>query len=307
MSANADEALERFVAHLRVELDRSPATVRAYATDIKELVEHAAGDSPAAEVTLGDLDRQKVQSYLAAVHGRSSASTLARKLSSLRTFFRFLTQRGLVSSDPTAGIPTPRKEQRLPAFLPVDAMFALLETPRSDEPLGLRDRAILELLYGAGLRVSELCDLDVAALDMPSSLVRVLGKGRKERIVPFGSKARRALETWLAVRSELRLGKAGDVPARDEAALFLNRFGGRLSQRSVARMVDRHVMACALQHSISPHALRHSFATHLLDSGASLRHIQELLGHASLSTTQGYTHLSLDRLIEVYDRAHPKA
>ncbi|GMV39978.1 MAG: tyrosine recombinase XerC [Myxococcales bacterium] len=298
----ADELLDAFREHLRVERDRSEHTVRAYCSDLVEFFEVARGRAGGAPVDPGRLDRRDVESYVHAVHGRTTGASLARKLSSLRTFFRYLLRRGLVERDPTVGVATPRKERRLPVVLPIDPLFALLATPSVETPQGLRDRAILELLYGAGLRVSELVGLDLGALDLEQRLVRVLGKRRKERIVPFGTRARDALRSWLLVRPELARKSAAGTEA-----VFLNRFGGRLTTRSVARALDGHVLACALQHGVSPHVLRHSFATHLLESGASLRHIQEMLGHESLSTTQGYTHVSLDRLIEVYDKAHPKA
>lgn len=298
----ADELLDRFREHLLVEMDRSEHTIRAYCSDLVEFFGVVRERAGGGAVDPGRLDRRDVEAYVSAVHGRNTASTLARKLSSLRTFYRFLVRRGLVERDPTVGIATPRKEHRLPVVLPVDPLFALLQTPSAETPLGLRDRAILELLYGAGLRVSELVGVDAGALDLDQRLVRVLGKRRKERIVPFGTKARDALRSWLHARPELaRRDRVGTE------AVFVNRSGGRLTTRSVARALDKHVLACALQHGVSPHVLRHSFATHLLEGGASLRHIQEMLGHASLSTTQGYTHVSLDRLIEVYDKSHPKA
>lgn len=301
-SDRGDDLLDRFREHLRVERDRSAHTIRAYCADLAEffaLARERAGDGP---MDPARLDRRDVEAYVSATYARTTASTLARKLSTLRTFYGYLARRGLCERDPTLGVSTPRKERRLPVVLPVDPMFVLLEAPSAETPLGLRDRAILEMLYGAGLRVSELVGLDLLDVDLGQRLVRVLGKRRKERIVPFGTRAQLAMQRWLAMRSELLHRGA---PGLD--AVFVNRRGGRLTTRSVARALDKHVLACALQHGVSPHVLRHSFATHLLEGGASLRHIQEMLGHASLSTTQGYTHVSLERLIEVYDKAHPKA
>jgi len=243
---------------------------------------------------------------MARLHGKNASSTVARKLSTLRSFFRYLLERGELERDPSASIRSPRKSQDLPIVLGIDSLFALLEAPDPTTALGARDGAILELLYGAGLRVSELTGLEEGSLDFQQNLVRVLGKGSKERIVPFGSRARLALERWLSLRGTLRTVKH-PVPRVDQSALFLNRFGGRLSARSVARMLDKHILAVAIQLAVSPHALRHSFATHMMDAGADLRHIQELLGHVSLSTTQRYTHVSAERLIAVYDSAHPRA
>jgi integrase/recombinase XerC len=306
MSDKGFALLDRFIAHLEVERGRSPHTVRAYASDIGELLAFLCELRGRSDADLGCLDRSEIEAYLAAARDRATARTVARKLSSLRTFFRFLVERGLVLRDPMEGIATPRTEKTLPAVLDMDATLALLGAPPADTVMGLRDRAILELLYGAGLRVSELVSLDVGAVDLRQRLVRTVGKGSKERIVPFGAPAAAAVERWLAVRGEVRRGKAPWLP-EDEEAVFLNRSGGRLTTRSVGRLLDRHVQGAALQMGVHPHVLRHTFATHLLSGGASLRHIQEMLGHSSLSTTQVYTHVSLDRLIEVYDETHPKA
>jgi integrase/recombinase XerC len=224
-------------------------------------------------------------------------SSIGRKLAAIRSFFRFLLRRGEVAKNPAELIATPKKEQRLPFHLDIDQTTALMEAPESEQKYALRDRAILELLYSSGLRVSELTGLNIGEFDPTAGMVRVAGKGGKERIVPVGSRAQKALQEYLDQRnSEAARG-----------AFFINTRGSRINRRSVARIVDSHVLRIAAFKRISPHTLRHTFATHMLEGGADLRAIQELLGHASLSTTQKYTHVSIDRLMEVYDKAHPKA
>ena len=210
----------------------------------------------------------------------------------------------IIKQNPAEIVATPRQEKPLPRFLSVDEIFALLEIPDQSTVLGRRDKAILEFLYASGVRVSELVGLNLSSLDLDLGITRVLGKGRKERIVLLGSKAIAALRSWLEIRESLQ---EPEVAEDDQEAVFLNSRGKRLSARSVARVVDKYIVRCALLRKISPHSLRHTFATHLLDAGADLRGIQELLGHVSLSTTQKYTHLSLDHLMEVYDKAHPRA
>jgi integrase/recombinase XerC len=227
---------------------------------------------------------------------------VGRKLSATKGFFRFLLRRGAIAADPTVGVSTPKKEQQLPVHLTVDDMFRLLEAPARNTPAGLRDRAVLEVIYSCGLRVSEVVGLDWSDVDAGLELVRVRGKGGKERLVPIGRTALRALEAYRARRHELCPGRNVDA-----AAVCLNRRGQRLSTRSIARMVEHYVMVSGIATKVSPHALRHSFATHLLSAGADLRAIQELLGHASLSTTQKYTHVNLDQLMRAYDKAHPRA
>jgi len=300
------KAVERFLTHLKSARGASAHTVRAYRADLAEFLAGLAEDNAGCLPELGALDAPVIRAHMARLHGKNASSTVARKLSTLRSFFRYLLERGELERDPSAAIRSPRKAQDLPIVLGIDSIFALLDAPDPATAFGSRDRAILELLYGSGLRVSELTGLDVSALDTRQKLVRVLGKGSKERIVPFGGRACAALERWLGLRGSLRKAKH-PVPSADQEALFLNRYGGRLSARSVARMLDKHIQAVAIQLAISPHALRHSFATHMMDAGADLRHIQELLGHVSLSTTQRYTHVSAERLIAVYDSAHPRA
>jgi integrase/recombinase XerC len=288
--------IEQFAEYSRATRDASPHTLKAYLGDLDQFCEYLQ----TRRIPLEQVDPLAVRGFLASIHAKTKATTRARKLASIRALFAFLYKRGLVAQNPGRLVMSPKKPQSLPKVVPVDDVLALLEAPSSSDAPGLRDRAVLEVLYGGGLRVSELCGLSLGDWDRQENVVRVLGKGRKERIVPLGRKARAALEAWLARRGELA-SQAG------ERALFLNQRGGRLGARSVARLIDKHTLACALDRHIHPHALRHSFATHLLDGGADLRVIQELLGHASLSTTQGYTAVSWDRLQAVYDKAHPRA
>jgi integrase/recombinase XerC len=292
--------IERFAAYLEAEKRASPHTRRAYLADLAQyaafLAEQGAALVPSSPVL--------VRAFVARAAASAGASSLARKLSTLRSFYRFLVREGLAPGNPARAVASPRRPKLLPKVLPEEEAAALVEAPPAQQgPLALRDRAFLELLYGSGLRVSELTGLDLGDLDLAQGLVRVLGKRQKERIVPFGSAAGDALRRWL---DEGRPSLAAQAP-RAGNAVFLNHRGGRLSARSVARRIERWVLWAGLPRHVHPHVLRHSFATHLLGNGADLRGIQELLGHASLSTTQRYTHLDWKRLAEVYDRAHPRA
>jgi integrase/recombinase XerC len=294
--------MRRYAAHLATERRASPHTIRAYLGDLAEYAAHLA--EVGAPVVPGS--PALVRGYVARAAGTAAAASLGRKLSTLRSFYRFLVREGLAPGNPARAFASPRRPKRLPQVLPEEEVAALVEAPDGGEgPLALRDRAFLELLYASGLRVSELTGLDVDHVDLGRGLVRVLGKRSKERIVPFGGAAAGALRRWLEEGRPV-LAAAG-APAGGAAALFLNRRGGRLTQRSVARRLERWVVAAGLPRHVHPHVLRHCFATHLLGNGADLRGIQELLGHASLSTTQRYTHLDWKRLAEVYDRAHPRA
>jgi len=294
------EALRGFDLHLRAERNLSEHTRRAYASDVRQLAA-----SLGEKARPGDVTTEDVRGFLAALHGRRHPSTLARKLGSLRTFFRWLVREGQCPLDPTAGMPLPRTPRRLPKPLAVDDCAALLDAQGGDsrEPADLRDRALLELLYGAGLRVAEAVALDVRDVDLHRAEVRVLGKGRKERVVPVPGAALRALDEWIGSRRR---------PGLLAEPLFVSlrvRRGGprRLGTRDVRRVLVNRARGAGLVDPVHPHRLRHSYATHLLDMGADLREIQELLGHASLSTTEKYTAVSADRLMEVYDRAHPRA
>ena len=253
-----------------------------------------------------EIDSLAIRAFVADLHRRGIArSSVARKLATLRSFFRYLCREGVLQANPAKLVPTPKLPKRLPAYLSVDEVDRLLVSPSEEDPAGARDLAILELFYASGIRLSELTGLNVRDMDIRESLVRVKGKGNKERIVPVGSKAIAALRRYLGWRSELVQGAKRAMP--DPVALFLNRQGGRLSQRGAARIVLKYLNRSGLGPKVTPHGLRHSYATHLLQAGADLRAIQELLGHSRLSTTQRYTHLNLDHLMEVYDKAHPRA
>lgn len=291
-----DQQIQQFTEYLQTERDVSPHTLAAYRSDLAQMLAFAVREKGEA-VSAQDIDHLLLRRYLAGLSKDNKKSSIGRKLAAIRSFFRFLLRRGAIAGNPAELIATPKKEQRLPFHLDIDQATSLMETPDDDQKYALRDRAILELLYSSGLRVSELTGLDIGELDLAAGSVRVTGKGGKERIVPVGSRALEALQEYLRQR--------GDDPTG--GALFLNTRGGRINRRSVARVVDLHVMRIAAFKRISPHTLRHTFATHMLEGGADLRAIQELLGHASLSTTQKYTHVSIDRLMEVYDKAHPKA
>ncbi len=300
--------LQGFAAYLRHNKGYSRHTVRNYVSDVAQFLVYLAQEQGGLAVEEADV--YVLRGFLAGRFDTNEKSTLARKLSALRGFYRFLLLEGRVQANPAVLLAMPKREHRLPTFLSVDEAFRVVEAPGEDSFVELRDRAMLELMYGSGLRVSELVGLNLGDVNFDVQVLRVWGKGRKERIVPFGGKAREALESYLTAREErLASGAArrGGKSGGDGNALFLNRTGGRLTTRTVARRLDRYAKRLGLSRGISPHALRHSFATHLLDGGADLRSIQELLGHASLSTTQRYVHMSLDRLMEVYDRVHPRA
>ncbi len=296
------DAFSDFLAHGK---GYSGHTVRNYVSDLGQFLRYLQENESGRAVE--EADAYVLRGFLASRYGRNRKVSLGRKLSALRTFYQFLIRQGRVKSNPALLLAMPRKERTLPAFLTVDDAFRVVEAPGQDDFFGLRDRAMLELLYGSALRASELTGLDLEDLRLDLQAVRVTGKGKKERIVPFGRKAREALEKYLEARTAAAAASKGSFSGTEEKALFLNRRGSRLSTRSLARRLELHLRACGLQGQATPHALRHSFATHLLDAGADLRSIQELLGHASLTTTQRYTHLSLDKLMEVYDRAHPRA
>lgn len=351
--------VREFLDFLRLNRNASSHTVIAYEGDLDAFVRAIAADRGVKRtwVRVGEVDTAAVRAFMASLHARGTArSTAARKLSAVRTFTRFLRREDALAADPAALVPSPRLETKIPAHLAVEEMTRLLETPDTSVPLGRRDRAILELFYASGLRLSELVGLDVDDVNLSGRMVRVMGKGRKERLVPFNKSAAQALSAWLPDREQIRLersavegaaplarrssaGEGGSAPragvrpapdaraARgdrgaapdgvrgrgawrsrlDEEPLFLNYRGGRLTPRSVHRLVTRYVAQCSTRFGISPHALRHSFATHLLQNGADLRAIQELLGHVEISTTQRYTHVNVAQLMEVYRKAHPRA
>ena len=293
-----------FLDYLTFERNVSPNTVAAYRDDLESFVAFLCNDYLTLgrdQLELRRVDHLAVRSYLAHLSRRKlSRATVARHLSALRSFFKYLVREAIVDANPARTVATPKKEKHLPAVLQTSDVALLVEQPDRDTPLGTRDAAWIELLYASGLRISELVGIDIDDVELRSRLVKVRGKGSKERIVPFGSKAEAALRAYLAIRGEL----LRDV---EEQAVFVNYRGERITTRSVRRIFDGYVRDAALRAGVSPHTLRHSFATHLLNAGADLRGIQELLGHASLSTTQKYTHLNDWQLIAVYKKAHPRA
>jgi integrase/recombinase XerC len=290
------QEIATFMQYLKSERNASPHTLEAYSRDLEQFsafVREQLGPS----LTIRQISHLHIRRYLASIHKELSKSSAGRKLAAIRSLFRFLLRRGLLAKNPAELVSTPKKEKKLPFHLDIDEVTTLVEAPQGADILVIRDRAILETLYSSGLRVSELTGLNVGGIDSGRGSVRVMGKGGKERIVPLGGKATAALDAYLQERGN---------PSH-EAPLFTNSRGGRLTRRSVARIVDRYMRHLTTMKKASPHTLRHTFATHLLEQGADLRAIQEMLGHASLSTTQKYTHVSIDKLLEVYDKAHPKA
>jgi integrase/recombinase XerC len=306
-----DDSIHQFIHYLSAEKNASPHTCRGYLTDLEEFenVLRRSGLclSPAGSIEMEKVDRMAIRRYLGFLHRKNRKSSIARKISTLRSFFKFLVREQVVTFNPAKNFPTPKVEKRLPTTLTVDEAFRLMEAPRHppknsslDGPQNnrkTRDRAILELLYSSGLRVGELVGLNLNQLDLDLGIVKVMGKGRKERIVPVGMKAAEALKAYLEERGVW----AGEEP------LFINLKGGRLSARTVGRLVKSYSKRSGIFRKVSPHSLRHTFATHLLDAGADIREIQEMLGHVSLSTTQRYTHVSMGKLMEVYDKAHPRS
>jgi len=292
---------KEFMRWLAQEKGYSDNTVESYGRDLAEFAGFAG--NPAVD----RIEAASVRAFVQSLHNRNRPASVARKLSALRSFFRFLVRREVISGDPAAVVAMPKQDRHMPAFLTVDETFALLEAPGPADRFPRRDRAILEMLYGAGLRVSELVGLDLVQMDTAGEMVRVLGKGGKERLVPTGRAAAEAVRAWMAERETILARAARRGRQGNASALFLNQQGGRMSVRSVERMVERYSVRAGIAARVTPHSLRHSFATHLLEMGADLRVVQELLGHASLSTTQRYTHLNMDHLAGVYDRAHPMA
>jgi integrase/recombinase XerC len=299
-------AIAQFLRFLSVERNAAPLTIKSYREDLTSLADYltqACGRTPSpAEVTPLDL-----RGYVSALHEAGYAKTsIARRLASLRTFYKFAQREGLADSNPAKPLRNPRPDRKLPHFLSTDELARLLETPSATRPLGLRDRAILETMYSAGLRVSETVGMNDGDLDLSEGLVRIRGKGRRERLAPIGSFAAKALARWLKVRNALQPGVDPGVN-RASTPVFTNKFGRRLTTRSVHRMLLKYLKLSGLDLRTTPHTLRHSFATHLLDRGADIRSVQELLGHKSLVTTQIYTHVSTASLRAVYEKAHPRA
>ena len=308
------EQLDAFLEHLALNENASAHTVRAYESDLSQfltfLAQHLGRRK--ADLAATDFAHEHIRAFLSALHKRgNSRSSAARKLAAIRAFGRHLRREGELEGDPAALVGTPRQDHHLPAHLGEAEVSRLLEMPDGSRPLGRRDRAILELFYASGLRLSELVGVDVGDVNLSNRTVRVMGKGRKERLVPFNRSTEDAIRAWLKDWQELLAARPAlprkGMSKRTGDALFLNYQGKRLSTRSVDRLVRKYVAQCSTRFGISPHALRHSFATHLLERGADLRAIQELLGHARLSTTQRYTHVNAAQLIEAYKKSHPKA
>ncbi|MBU4484414.1 tyrosine recombinase XerC [bacterium] len=300
-----ENLLNQYSTHLRDEKLASVHTHKNYMADLKQFVAYltknhnkiSQGDAEALE----KIDHMIIRGYMGELFKRSSPTSVARKLASLRSFFQYFVKKGSITNNPAKQIASPKIPKRIPKFLSIDETKILLDTPDTTTTLGKRDKAIIEVLYASGLRVSELVALDTQHIDLDNGMIRVQGKGKKERIVPVGKKAVESLRVFLNDRGKLL------SQAQPTHAVFVNRSGGRLTPRSVERMLNKYIKQCGIQKKVTPHVLRHTFATHLLNSGADLRGIQELLGHASLSTTQKYTHISVDKLMEVYDKSHPKA
>jgi integrase/recombinase XerC len=297
------EALAEFLRHLALERNASAHTIKSYREDLTQAVEYFRGRCPGQTPEPRHLTTRLLRAYLAWLHEQGYAkTTIARRIAAVRSWCRFLCRQGILHANPTDGLRGPRQDKKLPHFLSQDDLVRLLEAPPADAPLGLRDRAILETLYSAGLRVSELTGLNLTDVDLDSGLATVRGKGKRERLALLGPQALAALRDWLVPREQLAGRRA-----RAQPAVFLNKNGSRLTSRSVGRLVEKYLAQAGLDPRTSPHTLRHSFATHLLDGGADIRSVQELLGHRSLGTTQIYTHVTTSRLQDSYHKAHPRA
>ena len=291
--------IKKFVETLSSEKGYSPNTCRGYENDLLEFCNYLIESRLPTD--WGKIDGLVIRSYLGFLHKKNNKTSVARKLSALRSFFRFMIKTGRITGNPTQGILTPKRNKTIPDYLSVDDMFRILDIPQNNSLLGKRDQAILETLYSTGVRISELNGLNIANVAFHTGIIRVLGKGNKERLVPIGEKALSAIRQYLEERTQKKEKLSPDSP------LFLNKQGQRLSTRSIARVLEKTLKRSGLMHYISPHGIRHTFATHMLDAGTDLRALQELLGHATLSTTQQYTHVSIDRLMEIYDKTHPRS
>ena len=302
------DLIDRYINYLRYERNASPHTIRNYHSDLLQFREYLTGGDAEAKVDVGAIDALRIRGFLALLFEREKKKTsIARKLAAVRAFYKFLAKEGVLAANPAAAISTPKLDKTLPHIMTEEEMNNFLnrvaEAAVDSEPIMRRDRAILELLYASGLRVSELTGLDLRSVNFGDSMLMVRGKGRKERIVPFGSKAKQALDDYLPVRERILM----EAKKSGQTALFLNVKGARLTTRSVDRILKKYVRAFGPNVKTSPHSMRHAFASHLLTEGADLRAIQEMHGHRSLATTQKYTQVSIKQLIDVYDKTHPKA
>lgn len=300
-----EESLAEFLRFLALEKNASSLTVKSYREDLTQAVNFLHGQGLGMSAKPAEVTARHLRAYTGWLHDQGYAkSTIARRQAAVRSWFRFLRRQGIVDANPAEGLRTPRQDKKLPHFLPEKAMTKLLEAPQAGSELDLRDRAILECLYSAGLRVGELVGLNLADLDLDSGIATVRGKGKRERLAMFGEQSLESLKAWLDARGQLLAGLA--KPSASDA-VFLNQRGTRLTTRSVGRLLAKHLALAGVDPKTSPHTLRHSFATHLLDHGADIRSVQELLGHRSLTTTQIYTHVSTQRLQDSYHKAHPRA
>jgi integrase/recombinase XerC len=296
------QQIDNFLNWLTVEKGYSEHTVSSYILDINGFLEFIGN-----ETKINDLNKEKIRSFVFSLYSINSSATVARKLSALKTFFRYLTKQKLLQENLFSGIAGPKLEKYIPVFLTIDEIFNLLEEPDARDTFWARDRALMELMYSTGMRVSELVSRDMNDLDFDSEMVKVRGKGNKERLIPFGNAATEAIKAYFPQRNELILARAGRGKSIETSAIFLNSRGSRITARSIERLVRMYGERAGITVTVTPHAIRHSFATHLLEMGADLRVVQELLGHVSLSTTQKYTHLNMDHLTNVYDKSHPLA
>ena len=309
ISSSLKNQIRSFIDALSSEKGYSENTCRAYSHDLNEFASFICesrflkkkNQKNADTFRAHQVDSLMIRGYLGYLHKKNQKVTIARKLSAVRSFFKYLVKHGIMLDSPLDLILTPKQIKTIPVYLPVDDIFRLLDSIKTDTLAGTRNLAIFETLYSCGIRISELTGLNVYDVDFEQCLIRVLGKGDQERIVPVGKKAVAAIQNY---RKRLHLEKG--IGTEDNSPLFLNKDNGRLTTRSIARILDKISKECGLLIPVSPHALRHTFATHMLDAGADLRVVQELLGHKSLSTTQKYTHVSIDRLMETYDKAHPR-
>ena len=314
MNGTLSNWIEKYLDYGRFQRNLSPHTIRNYASDLQQFVSfltHTPEGDPRPEPELDQIDNLTIREFLGTLYQRKNKkSSIARKLASVRSFMKFLSVQEAIGTNPARTVVSPKQEIRLPDYMTIETVVSLVESPDTGTDSGKRDRAILELLYAAGIRVGELVGLNLGDLGLDEGLVRVVGKGSKERIVPFGGRAKEALEAYLPVRGKrirAKLSSQSGVRHPEGEAVFLNVRGGRLTSRSVWNIVDRYVGQLAQRLKVHPHTLRHTFATHMLNAGADLRTIQELLGHESLSTTQKYTHVSIEQLIRVYESCHPRA
>ncbi|HSQ83644.1 MAG TPA: site-specific tyrosine recombinase/integron integrase [Desulfobacterales bacterium] len=308
ISQSLNNQIRSFIDSLQSEKGYSVNTCRAYSHNINEFISFisesyfSTDNQEGADLLKAEhIESLMIRGYLAFLHKKNKKVTIARKLSAVRSFFRFLVKHGVILDNPLDLILTPKQVKAIPVYLPVDDIFRLLDSIKTDTLAGIRNRAIFETLYSSGIRVSELEGLNVFDVDFSRCLIRVVGKGNKERIVPIGKKAVATIKEY-----RKRLQSEAGIAEEDNGPLFLNKDNGRLTSRSIARILNKTARECGLLIPVSPHALRHTYATHMLDAGADLRVVQELLGHKSLSTTQKYTHVSIDRLMETYDKAHPR-